>query len=413
MCDENNNRDLPSFHFNEPNQESHDDQRPLARYLRFLQRTNPVLEMKTMMMIESENGLDLPMAVAYLNPINWMCEMQHDTTFGNHLVADQDIEAESTLGCEQPIVYVTYDQDRCAECDRTLSGRLVRCDKHSHEEEAAACPLKFCSETCRDWAWTHYHKVQNPKHLGFAYEGDRDHQCFLDTLFAIKVMAMMLVPEENQFASKYIQSFLQNPHLLGLADKYAKSLIAGPGLESLKLAAGHAYQGNAEEEAELEALLAKLMALRHVYAFGRTDYTVLYGPSCLINHSCEPNVTPTGLQGHDRPGLVGIRPYHTIQALRPIQKGEQLFMDYREDSMKPRSTRKANLLAQYGFECQCQLCSDGTSRCDNEKCGKANVPLKRCGKCKSAVYCSRECQAKDWAHHKKFCGLMAASLKKD
>ena len=29
---------------------------------------------------------------------------------------------------------------------------------------------------------------------------------------------------------------------------------------------------------------------------------------------------------------------------------------------------------------------------------------KQCGKCKSAAYCSRECQRKDWKAHKKTCG---------
>ena len=33
--------------------------------------------------------------------------------------------------------------------------------------------------------------------------------------------------------------------------------------------------------------------------------------------------------------------------------------------------------------------------------------MKKCGKCMSVWYCSRECQAKDWSEHKKVCGLEA------
>jgi len=32
------------------------------------------------------------------------------------------------------------------------------------------------------------------------------------------------------------------------------------------------------------------------------------------------------------------------------------------------------------------------------------VPLRRCGKCKSVRYCSRECQKRDWPKHKSTCG---------
>ncbi|KAJ6144464.1 MYND domain protein [Penicillium chermesinum] len=35
------------------------------------------------------------------------------------------------------------------------------------------------------------------------------------------------------------------------------------------------------------------------------------------------------------------------------------------------------------------------------------APLKRCGKCKSAWYCTRECQTKNWKTHKKLCAQTA------
>ncbi|KAF7291525.1 hypothetical protein MKEN_01487100 [Mycena kentingensis (nom. inval.)] len=40
-------------------------------------------------------------------------------------------------------------------------------------------------------------------------------------------------------------------------------------------------------------------------------------------------------------------------------------------------------------------------RCD--WCNKAGVPLKNCGKCRVARYCSPECQKKAWSKHKKTC----------
>ncbi|KAI6132443.1 hypothetical protein EDD16DRAFT_406948 [Pisolithus croceorrhizus] len=36
-------------------------------------------------------------------------------------------------------------------------------------------------------------------------------------------------------------------------------------------------------------------------------------------------------------------------------------------------------------------------------CGKGDVPLSKCGRCKTNKYCSRDCQVKDWRTHKKNC----------
>src|ERR1700722_699937 len=36
-------------------------------------------------------------------------------------------------------------------------------------------------------------------------------------------------------------------------------------------------------------------------------------------------------------------------------------------------------------------------------------PLKRCAKCQTTLYCSRECQKDDWKNHKRICSSQAAS----
>lgn len=52
---------------------------------------------------------------------------------------------------------------------------------------------------------------------------------------------------------------------------------------------------------------------------------------------------------------------------------------------------------------------DATPTCDGcgSEEGKSGQQLKSCAKCKSASYCSRECQKSDWKKHKKYCTMMS------
>ncbi|KAJ8309710.1 hypothetical protein KUTeg_011575 [Tegillarca granosa] len=53
-----------------------------------------------------------------------------------------------------------------------------------------------------------------------------------------------------------------------------------------------------------------------------------------------------------------------------------------------------------------------TKSCFNYSCLKKGVDLKVCGKCKSAWYCSSECQKSDWKKHKTDCKFLS-SMKED
>jgi len=46
-------------------------------------------------------------------------------------------------------------------------------------------------------------------------------------------------------------------------------------------------------------------------------------------------------------------------------------------------------------------CIDNPKQCFI--CGENNLPLKKCSRCRIAVYCSVECQKKDWMWHKLNC----------
>lgn len=48
--------------------------------------------------------------------------------------------------------------------------------------------------------------------------------------------------------------------------------------------------------------------------------------------------------------------------------------------------------------------ADNTNRHCKVCNGAGTTSISRCGRCKTAFYCSRECQAQDWPSHKKTCG---------
>lgn len=69
---------------------------------------------------------------------------------------------------------------------------------------------------------------------------------------------------------------------------------------------------------------------------------------CSANHSCDPNTIVV----FNQPGLI-------IRALRPIAKGEEIFIKY-VDVTNPQSVRQADLKDSYYFDCTCSKCQRTT-----------------------------------------------------
>lgn len=70
--------------------------------------------------------------------------------------------------------------------------------------------------------------------------------------------------------------------------------------------------------------------------------------AALINHSCDYN----SVVGFDGDELF-------VKAVRPIKKGEQIFISY-VDASSPYRVRQKELSKRYFFDCQCSKCSKGT-----------------------------------------------------
>lgn len=110
-----------------------------------------------------------------------------------------------------------------------------------------------------------------------------------------------------------------------------------------------------------EELLLQCYGLLHVNSFGIDNYHAggeggeqtselvniehagcgLYIEASVFDHSCVPNAC-----------VLGDRLLLEVRALRPIEAGERIYIDYIQD-IKPKSERVAQLEARYFFTCAC------------------------------------------------------------
>ena len=160
----------------------------------------------------------------------------------------------------------------------------------------------------------------------------------------------------------------------------------------------------------------------------------------LVNHSCDPNC-----EVREDPG----RRTAKLVALRDLAAGEELTIRY--------GTAEEISAGRLGFTCSCPICRpaelersmrlmteiitdpnlllqhDGGIRYGRGRegvsfrlkfnwcslCGAGSEPdsapvkLMKCSMCRNVLYCSRDCQQKDWREHKKKCKDLAARLKEE
>ena len=91
---------------------------------------------------------------------------------------------------------------------------------------------------------------------------------------------------------------------------------------------------------------------RNNFCFNLNDYpnceSALFIDSIYFNHSCSPNVLYY---------IINDKIY--FYSIRDIYEGEELYITYIDIFKNPseRSERKKQLLKNYGFECNCELCN--------------------------------------------------------
>ncbi|GLB05181.1 hypothetical protein AtubIFM57258_011217 [Aspergillus tubingensis] len=158
------------------------------------------------------------------------------------------------------------------------------------------------------------------------------------------VLRMVLRSERQKYSDEELDQFLQlETHIKDIRDKSASQWER----ISLSSKAIKAYSGTDMSEEVISAMGAKL----DLNSFNLTNAVYdrlgvyLHPYAAIFNHSCDHNAAVS----FDGPNL-------HIKALRPIQKGEQIFITY-IDVTDPYPIRQHNLQSRYYFTCHCSKCT--------------------------------------------------------
>ncbi|XRM48583.1 hypothetical protein ABZX51_011497 [Aspergillus tubingensis] len=155
---------------------------------------------------------------------------------------------------------------------------------------------------------------------------------------------MVLRSERQKYSDEELDQFLQlETHIKDIRDKSASQWER----ISLSSKAIKAYSGTDMSEEVISAMGAKL----DLNSFNLTNAVYdrlgvyLHPYAAIFNHSCDHNAAVS----FDGPNL-------HIKALRPIRKGEQIFITY-IDVTDPYPIRQHNLQSRYYFTCHCSKCT--------------------------------------------------------
>ena len=389
---------------------------------------------------------------------NWLVQRRRDEEFGTYFVAKQDIRKGDVIGYDLEMLKVCLPcgdappntnpftnhfqrfKLHCVECNTPLSKNkkaYIECPHHrddgdnNNKNGHCRCMQVYCSTKCQEWAWDHYHSVQDGDRVGqlvkYTMQGFTTSR--LVVLFASKLVAMYKVGKTKNsklidFVDTLLETFKLPPmmsdestgvdvtrvmeqihdQVILVASSLSETIgqhmiVTGDGASLGMLGVGPDNKDSFSNKDWSPALpkpfhttkgLVKCIALITSYCFGDMTWMAMMGPTNFFNHSCIPNAATSSIMGN----------VWTITATRDIPKGSQVFICYLDIANTPRKTRREVLKVQHGFVCNCKLCiaddvdnQAKTAVCDycHKTAKQRNVDrLRNCTRCKTVRYCGRE-----------------------
>lgn len=320
-------------------------------------------------------------------------KIKQDDQFGRHIVTESDIEMAQTVIIERPLsdVLIGSEYSRCMNCLKE-NKNLIACKK--------CVNALFCDENCEN---NPYHRYECDFFQLFAWETDGFFRNMLQFVVRLVLVGVSLTPSMN------IDEMMQLVANCVDANGVNEIAIANETVRSkyetlLKLSCfisseNELYDASVQmaclaydlllECKEIKQIFSTLpyqrflmhltfyfggifktnrMTLAEINKFTFMSETVehfglaIYNIRSYLNHSCVPNVICLSYDN-----------VLVCKAIKPIKKGEQLFIDYLDSEIDTTKTiRRGQLRDVYGFECNCRLCLLNTETLTSNPLTKAD-----------------------------------------
>ncbi|KAJ5666982.1 hypothetical protein N7462_011391 [Penicillium macrosclerotiorum] len=257
---------------------------------------------------------------------------------GNGLFATTDIKTgEDVLHAKTPFVAVLDSsrlEDTCAAC----FGKK-QMESGAELKACTGCRVvKYCDRACqsKDWKFAHSQECSIFQKL--------KPQVLPNNARAI--LRMVLRTKKGKYTAQELDIFSNlDAHLEEIQEIQAH-------LDRIYLSS-KAVKNYSETDLSEETVMtyaAKLDLNSFNLTTAMYDRIGLYlhPYAALMNHSCDYNST-VGFDGEEL----------FVKAIRPIKKGEQIFISY-IDTTTPNEVRRKELSERYFFDCQCPKCAKGT-----------------------------------------------------
>ncbi|XP_031619051.1 SET and MYND domain-containing protein DDB_G0273591-like [Contarinia nasturtii] len=290
-------------------------------------------------------------------------EIQQNKEFGRHIVARCDIDVGQTILVEENFVstFSSFDRINCYECMQTMKNFLP-CN--------TCVDVMFCSVECEQRSVIHQKCCEtnfnrmplNVQYIGksilialCAFNGAKELMDFTENVLSKRTTRL---PEAaNDAKSKYafflsLQSAAKETLDIVTVYKVFTAILDIPFVKG---------EFHTEERRRfLMHLIGEhfLIISNNSYG-GSLSSASTVGTTALVmsffNHACAPNVFNSSAFNKE-----------ICITMRPIKKGEQLFVKYLCGERTTRE-RQAILLTQWGFLCKCDKCIPKCSQADRMK----------------------------------------------
>ncbi|KAJ8098347.1 hypothetical protein POJ06DRAFT_149856 [Lipomyces tetrasporus] len=256
---------------------------------------------------------------------------------GNGLVVAKNFPAYSEIFRKVPEVSVPdsgYRSRICANCFlfEPATGDSIQAGSVAKVFSCGKCrSTYYCSRECQLQDWKAYHR-RECKILGTLAP-----QVPPSTVILLMRILLMQGDKRQRFysAMETLKSHIDDRRK---TEDFETLVVMSKGAKE--------YSGT---ELSLEAvveMLCKIMTNSFSIPLPTYDIVgIIFDTSVsLINHSCDPNAV-----------IVFDKNMLMVRAVRPIKKGEEIYITYTDNAM-PMPRRKEALRTQYFFDCQCTAC---------------------------------------------------------